>query len=98
MYIPAYGLQPNSSYVPSKFLDANGFVMVDEYLKVRGTEDIWAIGDVSNVEPCQFITCDKQSVYLAKHITIILKNEKPLPYKVATSSMLILYYLTGTFG
>src|ERR1700761_775971 len=37
MYIPTFGLTPNSSYVPTKFLNSNGFIMVDEYLKVKGT-------------------------------------------------------------
>ncbi|CAM1509907.1 Fc.00g002420.m01.CDS01 [Cosmosporella sp. VM-42] len=85
LYIPAYGLIPNSSYVPGKYLNANGFVMVDEHLKVKDAEGVWAIGDVTNVEPSQFITCDKQSVYLAKSITSILSNKAPLPYKPATS-------------
>lgn len=91
MYIPAYGLVPNSSYAPSKFLNANGFVIVDEYLKVRGAEGVWAIGDVSATEPCQFITCDKQSVYLAKNIIAVLRNEVPLPYKVAPSRTVTIY-------
>ncbi|KAK7418779.1 hypothetical protein QQX98_003797 [Neonectria punicea] len=85
MYIPAYGLTPNSSYVPTDFLNINGLVMVDEYLKVKGTEGVWAIGDVSDVEPSQFLTCDKQSVYLAKSIVSILRNKLPLPYKVSAS-------------
>jgi len=36
VYTPTHGLIPNSSYVPAKFLNANGYVMVDEYLKVKG--------------------------------------------------------------
>ncbi|KAK9350503.1 hypothetical protein V1523DRAFT_428982 [Lipomyces doorenjongii] len=39
LYISTFGLVPNSSYVPAKFLNANGFVTVDEYLKVKGTEN-----------------------------------------------------------
>ena len=84
LYIPTFGLIPNSSYIPSKFLNGNGYVMVDEYLKVKGTKDVWAIGDVSDVEYSQFIWCDKQSAHLAKSLTLILSNKAPLPYKVTS--------------
>lgn len=87
MLIVAHGLVPNSSYIPETLLNAKGYVMVDEYLKVKGVEDIWAIGDVCDAEGSQFITCDKQSVYLSKSITSILHNKMPLPYKIATSRM-----------
>ena len=30
--------------------------MVDEFLRVKGAKDVWAIGDVSDVESWQFIT------------------------------------------
>jgi apoptosis-inducing factor 2 len=49
LYIPAFGLIPNSSYIPAKFLNPNGFVKVDEYLKVKGEGDVWAIGNLCDV-------------------------------------------------
>ena len=88
MYIPAFGVIPNSSYIPEKFLDSNGFVRVDEYLRVQGARTAWAIGDVSNAEPCKFMLCDKQSDYLAKMMVLILNNKTALPYKPATSRMI----------
>jgi len=88
MYIPTFGLIPNSSYIPAKFLNTNGSVTVDEYLQVKTAGAVWAIGDVSDVEPSQFICCDRQSAYLAKNIISILSNKTPLPYKVATSRMI----------
>jgi len=54
LYIPTTGLVPNSSYIPTKHLNAEGFVVVDEYFAVKGAEDVYAIGDVCNVEPLQF--------------------------------------------
>jgi apoptosis-inducing factor 2 len=85
VYIPTFGLVPNSSYVPATFTNASGHVVVDEYLQVKGAANIWAIGDVSNIEPAQFITCDKQSTHLVKNIVLVLGNKPPLSYKVATS-------------
>ena len=84
LYIPAFGLIPNSSYIPAKFLNSNGFVVVDEYLRVKGVEDVWAVGDVSSIEPPQFKTTDTQSAHLAKNILLILNNKKPLPYAIGS--------------
>ena len=90
MYVPTFGLIPNSSYIPTSYLNANGSVMVDEFLRVKGAKDVWAIGDVSDVESWQFITCDRQSTHLAKNMISMMNNKPPLPYKVAASRMIIL--------
>ncbi|TVY12656.1 Oxidoreductase ptaL [Lachnellula arida] len=82
LYIPTVGLVPNSSYVPAKHLNAEGFVVVDEYFGVKGAEDVYAIGDVCNVEPLQFIYTDRQSTFLAKNFVLILGGKPPLAYKV----------------
>ena len=91
LYIPTFGLIPNSSYMPAEYLNAKGFVMVDENLKVKGAKDIWAIGDVSDVEAAQFRSCDRQSVYLAKALVSVLSNQAPLPYKIPASRMCNLF-------
>ncbi|RDW87252.1 hypothetical protein BP5796_02946 [Coleophoma crateriformis] len=88
LYIPTFGVTPNSSYLPAKFVNADGFITVDEYLKLKGAENVWAIGDVSEVEPPQFMFCDAQSVHAAKSILSILANKAILPYKASTSSMI----------
>lgn len=82
MYIPTFGVQPNTSYVPSKFLDTNGFIEVNGYLGIEGAEGVFAIGDVSNAEPPQFWFVEKQSTHLAKNMVRVLRGKDPLPYKV----------------
>jgi NADH dehydrogenase FAD-containing subunit len=84
LYIPSFGLIPNSSYLPTEFLDAKGYVVVDSYLKVVGAKDVWAIGDVSACEWSQLIPANKQSVHVAKSIVLLLNNKQPLPYKLIT--------------
>ena len=88
LYVPTYGLVPNSSYVPSQFLTSKGFVVVDEYLRVRGATDVWAVGDVVDVEWKQFIWADRQSGSVAKNITLMLSSDKAtiIPYKVTSAS------------
>lgn len=93
MYIPTFGLIPNSSYIPAPYLNTNGSVMVDEYLRVKGAKDVWAIGDVSDVESWQFITCDRQSAHLARNMISMMNNRPPLPYKVAASRMISVFII-----
>lgn len=88
MYIPTFGLIPNSSFIPSKYLNSKGYIKVDEYLQVKGTKDIYAIGDVSDIELEQFIVTDKQSTALSKNLITILSNKIPVPYKVAGTRMI----------
>ncbi|KFY94385.1 hypothetical protein V500_03284 [Pseudogymnoascus sp. VKM F-4518 (FW-2643)] len=84
--IPTFGLVPNSSYVPEKFLNATGYVMVDEYLKVKSAGSVWAIGDVCDTEYSQFLSCDRQSAHVAKAVLSTLKGDKiPPPYQPYTS-------------
>jgi NADH dehydrogenase FAD-containing subunit len=84
MNISAFGLSPNSSYSPSKFLDDKGFVEVDMNLRVKGVEDVWAIGDVSALEWNQYLAGRAQALYLSKNFGLILKGKMPAPYKIST--------------
>lgn len=90
LYIPAFGFIPNSSFIPAKFLNDKGYVMVDEYLKLKGTGDAWAIGDINDAEWTQYIYADLQSAYAAKSIVLILSNKRPAPYKLSSPRMTIL--------
>lgn len=100
LHVPKYSLAPNSSYIPSEFLSSKGFVTVDDYLKAKGVGDIWAIGDVVDVEWKQWIYLDKQSSYVAKNIILVLNNKAPSPYKATpdSSRMIPLITLTSTLA
>jgi NADH dehydrogenase FAD-containing subunit len=88
MYIPAFGLSPNSSYIPPKFLDDKGYVEVDMNLRVKGAEDVWAIGDVSALEWNQYLAGRAQALYLSKNFGLILKGKVTAVYKISTSMYL----------
>lgn len=94
LYLPTFGLTPNSSYLPAKFVNAEEYVIVDEYLKLKGAEDIWAIGDVSEVDPPQFLFSDYQSVYTTKSIVSLLNNKAITPYKASKTSKMCLLILS----
>ena len=54
---------------------------VDEYFTVKGAKDVYAIGDVCDVEPLQFVYTDIQSTFLAKNFNLILSNKSLRRYK-----------------
>jgi NADH dehydrogenase FAD-containing subunit len=79
LYIPTFGLTPNSDYVPPAHLRSTGYIAVDDHLRMKGgaaatATDVWALGDVADVEWNQYITMDKQSAYVAKSIVAILSG------------------------
>jgi len=43
--------RPHSAFLPSKVLDADGFVRVDEHLRVPGYPEVFAVGDVAATDP-----------------------------------------------
>jgi NADH dehydrogenase FAD-containing subunit len=44
-------VRPNSSFVPGDMLDERGFVKTDEFLRVPGYDDVFAVGDVAASDP-----------------------------------------------
>ncbi|KAH8425255.1 NAD(P)/FAD-dependent oxidoreductase [Aspergillus melleus] len=87
MYIPTYGVLPNSSYIPASYLDDKGFVKVDQQFRVSGQPNVFAIGDVSNLEPPQVMFVDKQSTHLAKNIVLVLGGKQPVEYKLGPKGL-----------
>ncbi|KAJ6160742.1 apoptosis-inducing factor [Penicillium chermesinum] len=83
LYIPTFGLIPNTSYLNDRYLNSKGFVIVNDYLKVKGVDDVWAIGDVSDHERPQFMFADSQSAHLVKNLLL----EETALHKVASPAM-----------
>lgn len=81
LYLPTVGLLPNSGYIPKTLLDDKGYVIVDEYLRVKGAEGVWAVGDISNIDPSQFVYLQKQIPAITKNLDLVLKGKQPIPYK-----------------
>ncbi|KAK4551347.1 hypothetical protein LTR86_011222 [Recurvomyces mirabilis] len=92
LYVPTFGVVPNSSYIPRELLTATGYVIVDEYLKVKGVKDVWAIGDVADVEWAQWIYMNNQATHVAKNIVAALNERSPTPYKPGNDANLFLTF------
>ena len=87
LYIPTTGLTPNSSYAPQNLLNANGFVLVDEFLRVKGTTDVWAVGDVSSVQRPQLVNVEKQSAHVVKNIGLLMQGKELIRYSTNNMGM-----------
>jgi NADPH-dependent 2,4-dienoyl-CoA reductase/sulfur reductase-like enzyme len=80
LYVPTFGVVPNSSYIPSQYLTSSGFVTVDDCLRIKGTKDIWAAGDIADIEWKQFKSADNQAAHVGKCIVNILHQIEPVAY------------------
>lgn len=79
--IPTYGVIPNTSFIAEEYLNKQGYVNVDEYLRLSGLENVYAIGEVSAIEKAQFMVLENQSTYMAKTLQETLAGMTPTPYQ-----------------
>jgi pyruvate/2-oxoglutarate dehydrogenase complex dihydrolipoamide dehydrogenase (E3) component len=59
LYLPSVGVIPNTEYLPKSILNDKGDVMVDQYLKVKGVDGVWAAGDVIDIQAKQMTFASK---------------------------------------
>lgn len=81
LYLPTVGMLPNSEFIPKALLDDKGYVAVDEFLRVKTVKDVWAVGDISNLDPAQIIYLNKQITAIAKNLDLVIKGKEPVAYK-----------------
>ncbi|RFU35697.1 hypothetical protein B7463_g720, partial [Scytalidium lignicola] len=89
LYLPTTGLIPNSGYVPSKLRNDKGFVKVDTFLRVKDAKDIWAAGDIADIQRPQLVNTSTQAVHLAKNLDAVLKGKAPVPYKPGSAMIAV---------
>lgn len=80
VYLPLFGLTVNTGFLPHHLLDESGNVKLDKNMRIKGTNNIWGIGDVGNLEPKQVTNTDAQIIYLAAALDQVLMG------KVATTA------------
>lgn len=77
-------VRPNTGWLPAGLCDADGFVAVDEYLRVRGAPGVYAIGDVAATDPLRTSARARADRLLAHNVRADLgsgraRRFKPLP-------------------
>jgi NADH dehydrogenase FAD-containing subunit len=103
LYLPLHGIKLNTSFVPTSFLDDNGNIKLDDKMRVVGTKNIWAMGDVGNIDPKQLTITDNQIIHLAAALDAVLTgNTKVKPYEPETKKMIFVSlgkkHATGQIG
>jgi NADH dehydrogenase FAD-containing subunit len=76
-------VSPNTGWLPSTILDADGFVEVDEYLRVPGAAGVYAIGDVAATDVLRTSARSRADGLLAANIRADLEGGTPKPFKPA---------------
>ncbi|KAK6335883.1 hypothetical protein TWF730_003257 [Orbilia blumenaviensis] len=101
LYLPLFGIQLNTAWIPTGFLDEAGNVQLDPYMRVRGTTNVWGIGDIGNIEPKQVTSTDAQIIDLAANLDLVLTDRESeiKQHKAATKKMIFITlgrsYATG---
>jgi len=72
---------PNTAWLPAELLDAGGFVVVDEYLRVPGARGIYAIGDLAATDPLRSSARARADGLLAHNIRADLGRGRPRRFR-----------------
>ncbi|KAK1544279.1 hypothetical protein CPAR01_04912 [Colletotrichum paranaense] len=75
LYLPTMGLVPNTEYLDPGMLNERKYVNVDEYMRVKGVENVWACGDIVSFPRAGFMLTDKQAAGVVKNIELALKGK-----------------------
>ncbi|CAH2350982.1 apoptosis-inducing factor 1 [[Candida] railenensis] len=100
-YLPTYGVYPNSDFLDSKYLDDNGYLIVDKNLAVRGHSDVIALGDVASITENSIVDIKFQQTKVFTQTvkkTIFKKDVKLVDYSRGKTTTLIPISKNGGVG
>ncbi|KAK0512794.1 hypothetical protein JMJ35_004811 [Cladonia borealis] len=105
LYLPLFGVQVNTGFVPPSLLDSAGNLALDKTMRVTGTKNIWGIGDVGNLEAKQLTVTDAQIIHLSSALPTVLTGDGGQvvkEYKPSSRKMIFISmgkkYATGQIG
>ncbi|GKT45616.1 oxidoreductase ptaL [Colletotrichum spaethianum] len=81
LYLPTMGLVPNTEYLDSSLINEYNNVKVDECLRVKGVDNVWACGDIISCQRSGFMLTDKQAAGVVKNIELAIKGKDQLVVK-----------------
>lgn len=95
LYLPLYGVRPNSEFVPPHLLDDNGNIKMQPTLRVRGLNNVWAAGDVSDVEAKQAIKAGAQAKHVYSNLEAVLTGNEAGVTGYKPSAMPLIFVTMG---
>lgn len=75
LYLPLFGVQVNTNFVPPHLLDSAGNLNLDKMMRLAETKNIWGIGDVGNLETKQLTVTDAQIIHLSGALDSVLTGD-----------------------
>lgn len=82
LYIPTFGVRPNTAFVPTTMLDTDGRLKVDrKTLQALGHDNVFGLGDVTNAQTANGKHADAQVRYLAPALQDRLAGRAVPTYK-----------------
>ncbi|KAL2266964.1 hypothetical protein VTJ83DRAFT_4241 [Remersonia thermophila] len=86
LYLPTTGLEPNTDFLPEERLAEGGLfdprpVKVDRFLRVHGTADAWACGDVISRPRASYRATRSQANAVARNVLAALDGQDPAPWE-----------------
>ncbi|CAO3684102.1 hypothetical protein G6F70_001935 [Rhizopus microsporus] len=99
------GVKPNSEFLKEShadWLDEKGYIHVERTLNVRGTDNVFAIGDINNIgEPKLYYIAHMQALHCVRNLSRVLSGQEMVPYHSASPAMFISmgpHYSVGTIS
>ena len=95
LYLPLFGVQVNTSFLPSSLHDSAGTLLLDQTMRVVETKNVWGIGDVGNVEPKRLTVTDARIIHLSATLDTVLtagEGTQVKEYKPSGRTMIFHYY------
>ncbi|MEN8672871.1 FAD-dependent oxidoreductase [Nocardioides sp.] len=74
-------VSPNSSWLPTGLLDADGFVRVDPQLRVPEVQGVWAVGDIAATDPLRTSARNRADKLLAHNIRATISDRELKDYE-----------------
>lgn len=79
LYLPTVGSAPNTNFIPKNYLDEENYLIVDEFFRVKNLPDAWAAGDVTALEPSQYVYASKSSTNNFRFfLSLVIDKEKQI--------------------
>ncbi|KAF4972640.1 hypothetical protein FSARC_788 [Fusarium sarcochroum] len=79
LFLATMGLRPNTGFLPKEWLNEHGYADVDDELRVKAAEGVWAVGDVVSKPRAAFMITEAQAAGVHKNIDLALKGKPAQP-------------------
>ncbi len=88
VYLPAFGVTPNTAFAPAHLLAPSGQIKQTTRLRAEGYDNVFVLGDAGNLEDTRSISTDSQTHYLGRALQAYFVGGEVEEYKPSGSFMI----------